>query len=160
VVDGDPISAFRAFTAIGRWWPLEARSVLGPDSTLAFVDGRLTERSPDGGTAVWGTVARWVPGEILTMSWHPGREPERAGRLNVTFRAVAATTLVTLEHSGWAGYNDPVGARHDYNQGWPRTLGLFRTVAGTRSVGGGTRSGRDRALEWEPRDARGCAASD
>jgi len=121
--------AFEAFTAIAGWWPLAVRSVLDRSTTVVFVDGRLVERSPDGRTAVWGTVSRWAPGEALTLSWHPGRAPEGAGRLEVTFAAVGAQTLATLDHSGWEGYDDPVAARHDYNQGWPRMLGLYRRWA-------------------------------
>ncbi len=41
-------------------------------------------------------------------------------------------TLVALEHSGWDGYDDPAGARDDYDRGWPRMLGLFRDVANGR----------------------------
>ena len=43
------------------------------------------------------------------------KRQERAGRLEVAFATDGAQTLVTLEHSGWDGYDDPAGARHDYN---------------------------------------------
>jgi hypothetical protein len=135
VVDGDPVQAFEVFTAIGRWWPLALRSVLGTAATVGFVEGRLVERSADGTTAVWGTVTDWVPGVVVALTWHPGRAPESAGRLVVTFAAAGTQTLVTLEHSGWDGYDDPVGARNDYHRGWPRMLGLFRDEANARTDG-------------------------
>jgi hypothetical protein len=132
VVDIDPSQAFGVFTAVGSWWPLGIRSVLGTEATVGFVDGQLVEQAVEGPTAVWGTVIRWEPGVALALTWHPGRPPERAGRLEVTFAATGAQTLVALEHSGFEGYDDPAGARDDYNRGWPRMLGLFRDQANAR----------------------------
>ena len=132
----DPLRAFGVFTAIGLWWPLSVRSVLGPGSAVGFVDGRLVEWSPHGETAVWGTSIGWVPGEAVALTWHPGRPPQAAGRLTVRFIAAGPQTLVTLNHSGWEGYDDPVAARHDYNQGWPRMLGLLRDQVNERAGGG------------------------
>jgi hypothetical protein len=132
VVDTDPLRAFQVFTTIGSWRPLGVRSVLGTDASVGFVDGRLVERSADGRTAVWGTVTRWMPGASLALTWHPGRPPANGGRLAVTFAAAAAQTLVTLEHSGWDGYDDPAGARVDYYRGWPRMLELFRDRVNAR----------------------------
>jgi hypothetical protein len=63
----------------------------------------------------------------VALTWHPGRPPEVAGRLQITVAPAGAQTVVTLEHSGWDGYADPVGARRDYDRGWPRMLELFRT---------------------------------
>lgn len=129
VVDTDPVLAFDVLTSFGRWWPLGLRSVLGASATVGFVDGRLVERSTDGRTVVWGTVTRWIRGVSVALTWHPGRSAERAGRLEVTFAAAGAQTLVTLEHTGWDGYDDPHGARADYDRGWPRMLGFFRDEA-------------------------------
>jgi hypothetical protein len=129
VVETDPIRAFEVFTDVGSWWPLAVRSVLGTDATVGFVNGRLVEQTVDGRTAVWGTATRWAPGVAVTLTWHPGRPPEKAGRLQIAFVADGAQTLVTLEHSGWDGYDDPAGARDDYDRGWPWMLGLFRDQA-------------------------------
>lgn len=129
VVDTDPLRAFAVFTAVGRWWPLGARSVLGADGTVGFADGRLVEQAVDGRTALWGTVTRWEPGVAVALTWHPGRPPVPAGRLEIAFAADGAQTLVTLDHSGWDGYDDPAGARSEYDRGWPRMLGLFREEA-------------------------------
>jgi hypothetical protein len=135
VVDTDPSQAFGVFTAVGSWWPLGIRSVLGTEATVGFVDGQLVEQAVEGRTAVWGTVTRWEPGVAVALTWHPGRPPEQAGRLEVTFAATGAQTLVALEHSGFEGYDDPAGARGDYNRGWPRMLGLFREQANARHGG-------------------------
>ena len=129
VVDTDPSVAFGVFTAVGSWWPLGIRSVLGTEATVGFVNGRLVEQGADGRTALWGSVTRWEPGVAVALTWHPGRPPEQAGRLEITFAAEGAQTLAALEHSGWEGYDDPAGARDDYNRGWPRMLGLFRDQA-------------------------------
>ncbi len=129
VVDTDVERAFEVFTAVGSWWPLTVRSVFGTVATVGFVRGRLVETARDGRTAVWGTVIRWAPGESVALTWHPCRPPESAGRLEVTFARDGAQTLVKLEHSGWDGYDDPAGARDDYDRGWPGVLGLFRDRA-------------------------------
>jgi hypothetical protein len=128
-VEADPVRAFEVFTAIDRWWPLAVRSVLGSAATVGFVDGQLVERSAVGETAIWGKVTRWEPGVAVELTWHPGRPRERASQLTVTFAATESKTQVTLQHSGWDGYDDPVAARDDYNKGWPRMLGLFHHEA-------------------------------
>ncbi len=131
VVGTDSARAFDVFTAIGTWWPLAARSVLGTEATVGFVDGQLVEQAVEGRAAVWGSVIHWTRGGSVALTWHPGRPPERAGRLEVTFATDGAQTLVTLEHSGWDGYDDPARARDDYYRGWPVMLGLFRDQANT-----------------------------
>jgi hypothetical protein len=121
--------AFGIFTgAIGRWWPLADHAVFEGAGTVAFVDGELVERGGNGERAVWGTVTRWEPGDALALTWHPGRSAELASHLEVTFSAARVGTLVTLEHSGWEGYDDPEAARHDYDEGWPVVLDLFRDL--------------------------------
>ena len=40
------------------------------------------------------------------LRWHPGREPETAQEVELRFRAEGATTVVELEHRGWAGLGD------------------------------------------------------
>ena len=65
--------------------------------------------------------------------WWP---PERAGRVTVTSGAVDARTLVTLEHAGRDGYEDPVGARDGHHRGWPWMLGPFRDRVDARTGSG------------------------
>lgn len=132
LVEADPAAAFEVFTAgIGRWWPLASHSVYEAESaSVAFVDGQIVERSADGRTALWGTVTRWEPAAALAFTWHPGRSPEGASHVEVTFTGVAAQTLVTLEHTGWDVYADPAAARAEYDEGWPVVLDHYREHAG------------------------------
>jgi Activator of Hsp90 ATPase homolog 1-like protein len=130
LVDADPTAAFEVFTAgIDRWWPLDKLSVYGDGASVAFFDGEILERSADGSTALWGTVSRWEPAVALAFTWHPGSSPERASDVEVTFAAVAAQTLVTLEHTGWDAFDDPAVARAQYDQGWLEVLDRYREHA-------------------------------
>ncbi|MFI7600601.1 SRPBCC domain-containing protein [Actinoplanes sp. NPDC049681] len=119
--------AFRVFVErIGAWWPLARFSVHGEKATVEFRDGRLIETGPDGEVAEWGTVLQWRPPHELRMTWHPGRGADRAGEVAVLFVPVtAAQTLVTIEHSGWENYPDPVAGRQEYRNGWPAVVGAF-----------------------------------
>jgi uncharacterized protein YciI len=131
VVHADPTTAFDVFTThIGRWWPLAKLGVFGADATVAFIDGEIVERSPDGERAVWGTVTRWDPGAALGFTWHPGGPPQRASHVTVTFDPEDAETLVTLQHDGWEVFDDPLGARAAYDQGWPPVLEGYRDHVG------------------------------
>ena len=106
------------------------------EATVGFVDGQLVEQAVDGRTAVWGTVTRWEPGVAVALTWHPGRSPERAGRLEVAFAADrGGRPWLPWSTRAWDGYDDPVGARDDYNRGWPRMLGLFRDQANATPSG-------------------------
>ncbi len=72
VVEADQDTAFEDFTAgIGRWWPVDEKSVHGAGSTVEFIDGQIVERSAAGETAVWGTVTWWTPPTVLAFTWHP-----------------------------------------------------------------------------------------
>jgi uncharacterized protein YciI len=99
------------------------------------VDGQIVESSPDGQQAVWGTVTRWDPPAAVAFTWHPGRDPERASRVEVTFTPAEGGTLVVLEHSGWEGFDDPAAARDEYGRGWPTVLGLYRDHVATHADG-------------------------
>jgi uncharacterized protein YciI len=131
LVDADPDTAFEVFTArIARWWPVDAHSVYGAGSTVAFEGGQIVERAPDGATSLWGTVTRWEPPGALAFSWHPGQEADRASHVQVTFAAAADQTLVTLEHTGWEAFDDPAAARAEYDHGWPTVLDRYRESVG------------------------------
>lgn len=131
LVDADPDTAFEVFTArIARWWPLAELSVHGAGSTVAFDDGQIVERGPDGSTSLWGTVTRWEPPGALAFSWHPGHEPDRASHVEITFAAAGDQTLVTVEHTGWEVFADPAAARAEYDHGWPMVLDRYREHAG------------------------------
>ncbi|MDQ7905087.1 SRPBCC domain-containing protein [Phytohabitans sp. ZYX-F-186] len=124
VVPGTRDAAFAVFTGeIGLWWPIGRLSVYGAGGTVAFEDGRLVERGPGGGEAVWGTVLEWDPPAALAVTWHPGSDVDKASRVRVRFEEVADDlTLVTLEHDGWERLPDPGAARREYGNGWPLVL--------------------------------------
>ncbi len=127
VVDADRDTAFEVFTArIGRWWPIGEHSLHGAGSTVEFADGQLVERSAAGQTAIWGAVTTWNPPAVLAFTWHPGRGPDRASQVRVTFTDLGEQTMVRLEHSGWEIFDDPAAARADYDEGWPRVLDGYR----------------------------------
>lgn len=130
VVQLDPDDAFELFTGrIGDWWPVGELSVFGAGATVAFAEGELVESS-GGRTSVWGRVTEWQPGARVAFTWHPGRDPERASRVSVSFVAQEpGRTRVVLDHSGWEAFEDPAAARGEYDRGWPKVLGLYRDAA-------------------------------
>jgi uncharacterized protein YndB with AHSA1/START domain len=130
---GRPL-AFEVFTRrIGAWWPLGEFSVHGTTATVAFdgegVGARIVESLPGAEDAVWGTVTRWDPADALAFTWHPGRGPDGAGEVSVTFEDagdVGDATLVRLEHTGWEAYGDrAAAARTEYGHGWPVVLDAY-----------------------------------
>jgi uncharacterized protein YndB with AHSA1/START domain/uncharacterized protein YciI len=127
VVDADPVTAFDVFTTgIGRWWPLAELSVHGAGGTVGFEDGELVERGIGGEASVWGEITRWEPPSAIAFTWHPGRSPERASHVEVTFTPSADQTSVVLVHVGWDGFDDPQTARDEYDHGWPDVLERYR----------------------------------
>ena len=127
VVAAPPARAFLLFTErIGAWWPVGAgHSVFGEGASVAFEDGELVERSGDR-VAVWAEVTTWEPPGVLELAWHPGRGPEVATRVRVTFQPDDdGGTLVTLEHDGWERLAEPVAARDEYDRGWPFVLSRY-----------------------------------
>ena len=152
LVDADPAAAFEVFTdGIGRWWPLGEFSVHGQDATVSFTgsftgsfaDRQIVERSADGETAVWGTVIRWEPPDVVAFTWHPGRPAEQASQVLVTFAAAGAQTLVRLEHTGWEAFADPAAARAEYHHGWPLVLGRYSAHVTGENVTGSDVTGPD-----------------
>lgn len=122
IVDASVSTAFAVFTdQIGGWWPLGEHAVDG-DGTVAFVGRRIVETSAAGKDTLWGTVTEWDPPSRLAFTWHPGYEAARASKVEVTFAPSGQGTLVTLVHTGWEAFDDPAGAREEYEQGWPTVL--------------------------------------
>jgi uncharacterized protein YndB with AHSA1/START domain len=138
VVPRSVAEAFELFTAhIGAWWPLPTHGVFEHGSAgVAFVDGRLVERSLDGRTAVWGEVLEWTPPSLVRFTWHAGRgEPSPAGEVEVSFtRDPEGTggTRVLLVHRGWEAYGqDAARRRHSYvgPNAWGSVLDHYNDVA-------------------------------
>jgi len=135
LVDAPPDVAFALFTSkIGDWWPVAELSVFGAGATVAFEDGALVERSPDGQAAEWGQVTSWLPPGEFSMTWHPGRDSLAASQVTVTFRAAGEQTLVVLEHTGWDVFADPGAARTEYEHGWPEVLRLYQAYTAPGSA--------------------------
>ena len=102
-----PEGAFRLFTeGIDKWWPLATHSVGGDQAQSCYfegrVGGRIMEVLKDGSQAEWGKVLVWNPFELVSFSWYPGRTPETAQEVTVTFSEMEdGGTLVELVHMGW-----------------------------------------------------------
>ncbi len=126
-----PDAAFRRFTdEIATWWPLRTHSVGGERSeTVVFETrrgGRVYEVIEGESESLWGTVTEYDPPHLVEFTWHPGREPDTAQRVEVRFTAVEDGTRVDLIHSGWERFGE--GAREmrdEYDHGWTRVLGRF-----------------------------------
>jgi uncharacterized protein YciI len=137
IVRGDPALAFEVFTErINHWWPVAELSVHGEGGSVSIVENEIVERSKTGAEAVWGTITRWEPAVAIAFTWHPGRGVERASHVAITFTAVDDGTLVTLEHSNWEVFDDPTGARGEYERGWPGVLDHYRAQFGPEVEGG------------------------
>ena len=127
--------AFELFTAgIANWWPLSTHSV-GLDNAASCmiepqVGGRIFEIGKDGAESEWGRVLIWEPPHRLTFTWHPGRGPDSAQTVEVTFAREGAGAMLTLEHRDWhrVGERAPK-VRHSYDQGWEVVLDLYRAAA-------------------------------
>jgi uncharacterized protein YndB with AHSA1/START domain len=123
--------AFELFTAgIGKWWPLMTHSVGEQEAETCFfegwVGGRIVEVLKDGSQSEWGRVLIWEPFHKVSFSWYPGRTPDRAQEVTVTFTEIPAGALVELVHVGW----ETLGAvaqdrRNGYETGWDFVLAKY-----------------------------------
>lgn len=126
-----PEAAFRRFTdEIATWWPRRTHSVGGEAAENVIfeprVGGRIYEVMRGGRTAVWGTVLEFEPPRRVAFSWHPGREPETAQTVEVTFAAAGDGTLVELVHTGWEKLGEEaLEMRERYDGGWTFVLDRF-----------------------------------
>jgi uncharacterized protein YndB with AHSA1/START domain len=126
-----PERAFELFTKeIGAWWPLATHSVglerARSVSCGTSVGDELVETLSDGSTAVWGSVLRSDPPDVIVLSWHAGRTADDATQLELTFTASAdGGTIVALVHSGWERWADGEAQAGDYNEGWDAVLAHY-----------------------------------
>ena len=134
----DPERAFALFTEeMGSWWPLGSYSVAGEEAAEAVFEGwqggAIFERTRDGTTHVWGTVLEWEPPFRLAFSWHPGRTPSTAQRVELVFEADGDGCRLTLIHSGWDALGDEAeGTRTGYESGWDFVLTACYAAAALR----------------------------
>ena len=133
----DPKAAFDLFTTrIGDWWPSETFSVsAGQDKPARSVKmegrvgGEIVEIAADGSRHVWGTLTQWTHGEVFATTWHPGRSPDIATQVNVTFEADGAGTRLTLTHSNWEALGEEaVQTREGYDGGWVKVLARYEAA--------------------------------
>lgn len=131
-------AAFHLFTSqIGRWWPLSTHSVFGDAAVTCSVDerlgGRIYEASADGRQAEWGRILSWEPPYLFVCSWYPGRDPDSAQELKVTFQVEAGGTRITLVHTGWERLSEQgLTARMGYQEGWDSVLKAYTDLAAMR----------------------------
>jgi len=128
-------AAFRLFTeGIGQWWPLITHSVgLEQAQTCFFegwVGGRIVEVLQDGSQSEWGRVLAWEPYEKVVFQWYPGRMPDTAQEVTVTFSQIPNGALVELVHIGWETLGDEAQAKWDgYDTGWDYVLAKYIIAA-------------------------------
>jgi uncharacterized protein YndB with AHSA1/START domain len=132
--------AFDLFTArIASWWPLGERfSISGSRATSCVIEprtgGAVYEVRDDGEKLSWGHVLTWEPPRRVMLSWHPGRSPDMAQEVEVTFVPAGTSTTVELVHRGWQNLGEEaVAVRASYEGGWETVfLGAFAAKAGAR----------------------------
>ncbi len=128
--------AFALFTQeIDTWWPKGTHSVKGAKTKISFAghkDGEIIETDDEGQTHLWGTIIAYDPGRYLAFSWHPGRPPQEATVVTVTFTQTPDGAQCDLSHGGF----DILGPTADaistsYLHGWDMVLGCYTAAANT-----------------------------
>ncbi|HSL42060.1 MAG TPA: SRPBCC family protein [Anaerolineales bacterium] len=123
--------AFQLFTeGIGKWWPMATHSVGEEQAETCFfegwVGGRIVEVLKDGSQSEWGRVLVWEPYQKVSFHWYPGRAPDTAQEVTVTFSAIPGGTLVELVHTGWETLGEVALSRRDgYDAGWDYVLAKY-----------------------------------
>ncbi|KPA20081.1 hypothetical protein shim_35790 [Shimia sp. SK013] len=133
VVKCGAAKAFDVFAReTSRWWPLDNHSVSAGSGKAALaitiepdVGGAVYETMHDGTRTDWGRVLEYVPGDRLTITWHPGSGADTSTRVSVVFEDQGAGECrVTLTHSGWESWKDKAeDMRGNYNKGWDIVFG-------------------------------------
>lgn len=127
--------AFQLFTTgMGTWWPLLTHSVGERQAETCFfeehVGGRIVEVLKDGTQSEWGKVLLWEPFHKISFHWYPGRGPDTAQEVAVTFNEIPGGTLVDLVHIGWETLGSAAPARRDgYETGWDYVLAKYIIAA-------------------------------
>jgi uncharacterized protein YndB with AHSA1/START domain len=123
--------AFDLFTAgMGTWWPMATHSVGEEQAERCFfegwVGGRIVEVLKDGSQSEWGKVLTWEPFHKVSFHWYPGRTPDTAQEVTVTFSEIPHGTLVELVHVGWESLGEEALARRNgYDTGWDYVLAKY-----------------------------------
>ena len=123
--------AFELFTAgIAKWWPLATHSVGKDQSESCFVEGqvggRIVEVLKDGSQSEWGRVLVWEPNQRVVFQWYPGRAPDTAQEVTITFTEIPGGSLVELVHVGWETLGEQaLETRDGYDSGWDYVLAKY-----------------------------------
>ena len=124
-----PERAFEVFAPLfALWWPVSTHSLSRAVATRCQIHcepgGTVEEQSPDGVRHRWGTIQSFEPGRRIRFTWHPGREPESAQWVEVTFEPIEIGTRATLTHGGWEALGEiaPI-LRREYVSGWQYVFG-------------------------------------
>ena len=122
--------AFCRFTGgMTEWWPTRTHSVAESDEAEVIFEthagGLVYERMGDH-RATWAEVLLWEPSERFILNWHPGREVETGGPLEVRFIAVGDGCRIELIHGGWEKLAEKaIEVRSGYDSGWDYVLGCY-----------------------------------
>lgn len=128
-LDGTPQAAFEAFvTGFGDWWPVLTHSLSRSAATRCEFEpastGRIVETTPDGTQQLWGGVTSFEPGRRVQFTWHPGRGPDTAQWVEVSFAATGGGCRARLVHGGWDKLGEVAPLlRREYVPGWQRVFG-------------------------------------
>jgi uncharacterized protein YndB with AHSA1/START domain len=123
--------SFRLFTeGIHKWWPLPTHSVGEEQAQSCYfegwVGGRIMEVLKDGSESEWGKVLVWQPYELVKFQWYPGRAPDTAQEVTVSFSEIEGGTLVDLLHVGWETLGERAqSTRTGYDSGWDFVLAKY-----------------------------------
>jgi uncharacterized protein YndB with AHSA1/START domain len=138
-----PREAFDLFTArIASWWPLGERfSISGTRAMTCAIEprvgGAVYEVRDDGEKLPWGMVLTWEPPRRVVLSWHPGKSPDVAQEVEVTFAAERMGTRVELIHRNWQQLGDQAtDVRASYDGGWETVFASAFADAAARRHGG------------------------
>ena len=72
------------------------------------------------------------PGKYLAFSWHPGRGPEEATMVTVSFTQTKDGTRCDLTHGGFEILGDTADAvSTSYLHGWVMVLGCYASAVKT-----------------------------
>ena len=94
------------------------------------VGGRFYEVNRDGLQSDWGQVRVWEPPRRVVFSFNPGRSPDTAEQVEVTFQPDGGGTRVTLTHSEWELFGPRARElRDNYDHGWNTVLNRFISYA-------------------------------
>jgi uncharacterized protein YndB with AHSA1/START domain len=71
-------------------------------------------------------VLVWEPPQRVVFTMHPGRSPELATQVEITFQPEAEGTRLILTHTLWEQSGEGAAARREnYDSGWDHVLGEY-----------------------------------